>query len=249
MTNKPKISIIIPAYNELNNLKNGVLNQVDSYLSKQSYLYEVLVIDDGSTDDTAKEVEKEIKSKKSFRLIQNPHGGKAITVMTGLIKSQGEIALFTDMDQATPIAEIEKLLPKFNQNFDIVIGVRQGRKGAPIVRKLMGWGFSVIRGIILGLPFTDTQCGFKAFNRKAVDLVFPSLLDSWQKMRASGAAVNAGFDIETLFLARKRGLKITEAKVNWRHVGTERVQAIGDSVEALKDMVRIRLNDFRGKYE
>lgn len=244
-----KLSVIIPAYNEAKNLGSGALDEVSSYLKNQDYTYEVLIIDDGSTDDTAKLVEEKIKDKKWFKLIKNPHGGKAITVMTGLLESAGEVAVFTDMDQATPINQIEKFLPKFEEGFDIVIGTRQGRKGAPLVRKVMAWGYSTLRGIVLGLPFADTQCGFKAFNHESIGSIIPDVLEEWKKMRSSGAAVNAGFDVEILFSARKKGFKIAEVLVDWRHVGTERVQAINDSMEALKDMLRIKINDFQGKYD
>ncbi|KKS71282.1 hypothetical protein A3A14_00815 [Candidatus Daviesbacteria bacterium RIFCSPLOWO2_01_FULL_43_38] len=246
--NEVKLSVIIPAFNESKNIEGGALGEVYNYLKDQSYTWEVVVVDDGSSDDTAKKVREQIKDKEGFRLLENSHGGKAITVMTGMLSARGEVAVFTDMDQATPIAEIEKFFPKFDEGFDIVIGSRKGRKGAPVVRKLMGWGFSMLRGLILGLPFADTQCGFKAFNRKAIRAVFPALLTNWQKVKVSGAAVNAGFDVETLYLARKKDLKIAEVLVNWRHVGTERVQAINDSLEALKDMTRIKFSDLKGRY-
>ena len=243
-----KLSVVIPAYNEEKNLQSGALLQVVKYLNKQNYQYEVLIVDDGSSDRTVEIVEEQISNLRSFKVVRNSHGGKAITVMTGLLESKGDIAVFTDMDQATPIVEIEKFLPKFSEGFDVVIGSRQGRQGAPLVRKLMAWGWSFLRGVVLGLPFKDTQCGFKAFNRKAIKTVFPELLEDWQKMKAGGAAVNAGFDVETLFLARKKGFKIAEVLVDWRHVGSERVQAFGDSLEAIKDMLRIKVNDLKGKY-
>jgi dolichyl-phosphate beta-glucosyltransferase len=243
----PKLSVIIPAYNEEKNLDKGSLNEVHDYLSKQSYSYEVLVVDDGSVDKTAEKVEEVIKGKKNFRLIKNEHGGKAITVMTGLLKSSGEIALFTDLDQSTPLKEIEKFFPEFEQGFNVVIGRRQGRKGAPPIRKLYSWGFSVLRNIVLGLPFSDTQCGFKAFTREAVEKIFPPMLEQWKKVRSQGAAVNAGFDIETLFIAKKRNLKTTDVEVEWHYVGSERV-GIKAAIEALKDTLRIRLSDLLGKY-
>lgn len=243
-----KLSVVIPSYNESENLKKGVLNEVANYLEEQDYKYEVIIVDDGSRDESVSLVQKIIKGKQNFSLIKNPHGGKAISVMTGLLFSKGEIALFTDMDQATPISEIEKFFPKFLEGFDIVIGSRHGRKGAPIIRKLMGFGFSFIRNIILGLPFSDTQCGFKAFNRKAREEIFNSMIQEWEKLRAKGPAVNAGFDVEALFLAKKRGFRIAEVNVDWHHVGTERVQAIKDSFDAIRDVLRIRLNDLSGKY-
>lgn len=246
---KIKLSVIIPAYNEANNLKTGVLDKVFEYLKEQQYSWEVLIIDDGSVDNTRELVVNEIKNKPGFKLIRNLHGGKAMTVISGMLEAAGDVALFTDMDQATPINQIEKLLPKFDQGFDIVIGKRAGRKGAPIARKIVAVGFALTRNLILGLPFSDTQCGFKAFSQRASKEVFPKMLLIWEKMKAEGAAVNAGFDVETLFLAKKLGFKIAEVPVEWHHVGTERVQLIKDAIEAVKDMIRIKIGNFNGKYD
>lgn len=244
-----KLSVIIPAYNESENLKKGVLVELENYLGKNIKSYEVIIVDDGSSDGTVKLVEDFVKDTSGFRLIKNNHGGKAIAVMTGLLNSEGEIGLFTDMDQATPISEIEKLLPFFEKEFDIVIGSRQGRKGAPLIRKLMAFGFSMIRTIVLGLPFKDTQCGFKAFNRRSIESIFPTLKERWHKhLQKKGAAVNAAFDVETLFIAKKHGFKIKEVQVEWHHVGTERVQVIRDSLDAIIDIVKIRINDLLGRY-
>lgn len=250
MNSEIKLSVIIPAYNESENLNHGVLDAVYNYLKKQEFAYEVLIVDDGSKDNTVQLVKKYIEDKVSFKLVENPHSGKAITVMTGMLKASGQVVLFTDMDQATPINQIEKLLPKFDSDYDIVIGSRAGREGAPLIRKVVAWGFASLRNIIIGLPFKDTQCGFKAFNQKAVLGVFPRVLKIWQSMRSSDdAAVNAGFDVETLFIAKNMGFKIAEVPVEWRFVGTERVQIIRDALEALKDMLRIRLTDLTGKYD
>lgn len=108
-----KLSVIIPAYNEEKNLESGSLKQVNEYLKKQSYDYEVLIVDDGSTDKTVEIVQNQIEGFKNFKLIKTPHGGKALTVIRGMEEAKGEISLFTDTDQSTPIKEIEKFLPKF----------------------------------------------------------------------------------------------------------------------------------------
>lgn len=242
------LSVVVPSYNESEELKKETVDVIEKYLKSQKYNYEVLIVDDGSTNGSREILKKYIKNKAGFKLIGNEHGGKAITVMTGLLQSEGEVALFTDMDQATPIEELAKLLPDFKKGFDIVIGSRQGRKGAPLSRKLAAWGFSTLRNLILGLPFADTQCGFKAFNRKAIEEVFPAMLSRWQKTKASGAAVNAGFDVEVLYSAKNKGLKIAEVEVNWHHVGTEQVQLIADSLEAMGDMLRLKLNSLKGLY-
>lgn len=242
------ISVVIPAYNEERNIKKGVLNEVEEYLKKNGTKYEVIIIDDGSTDNTLPLLEKFIKGRKNWKILKVPHGGKAMAVMTGMLEGKGEIILFIDMDQATPINQLEKFIPKFEEGFDIVIGSRHGRKGAPVLRKLAAWGFSVLRGIILGLPFSDTQCGFKALNKKSIERIIPKIKGEWGVVHFKGGAVNAGFDVEVLYLAKKYGFKIVEVEVEWNYVDTERVQVVKDALAAIYDMLRIRWNDLRGKY-
>lgn len=243
-----KLSIVIPAYNEEENLRRGVLNQVEDYLEKSRFNYEVLVVDDGSLDKSVNLIKEYTSKNKNFKLIQNSHGGKAMAVMTGMEKSFGEIVLFTDMDQATPINQLEKFIPKFKEGYDLVVGSRHGRKGAPIVRRLAAWVFSILRGIILGLPFKDTQCGFKAFSKSSINKILPKIKNEWGVVHFKGGAVNAGFDVELLYLAKKYGFKIGEVDVEWNYVDTERVQVIKDALAAIYDMLRIRVNDLSGKY-
>lgn len=243
-----KVSIVIPAYNEAKNLKKGVLFEVWEYLGGINYAYEVIIVDDGSSDGSSEIIKKYIRDKKGFKLIENKHGGKAHAVITGLLAAQGDIALFTDMDQATPLNQIEKFFPKFEEGADIVIGRRQGRKGAPTLRKLAAWGFAIVRNLLLGLPFDDTQCGFKAFNKSSRESIFPKIKNEWGVLHFKGGAVNAGFDVEVLYLAKKLGFNIAEVGVEWRYVGTERVQVIKDSLAAIYDMLRIRWSDLIGKY-
>lgn len=246
--NKRAISIVIPAYNEEKNLKRGVLDEIKDFLEKSKLEYEVIVVDDGSSDETKEIVRKYIKDTKKFSLIENSHGGKAMAVMTGMEKAKGEVVLFTDMDQATPINQLDKFIPKFESGYDVVIGSRTGRKGAPLVRKLSAWGFSVLRGIILGLPFKDTQCGFKAFSKSSINVILPKIKNEWGVIHFKGGAVNAGFDVELLYLGKKYGFKIAEVPVEWNYVDTERVQVIKDALAAIYDMLRIRINDLLGKY-
>ncbi len=249
MESKLKLSVVIPAYNEAANLKKGVLDEVNEYLKMQSYPYEVLIVDDGSKDDTVSIAKSSVKDFKNFKVIENPHGGKALTVISGMLQVTGDIILFTDMDQATPIDQIEKFLPQFREGVDVVIGSRSGRKGAPLIRQIAAWGFSLLRNIILGLPFTDTQCGFKAFRKECVSVVFPVMQNLWKRRISSGGAVNAGFDVELLFLAKQRGYKIVEIPVIWRYVDSERVQFIKDAFEGIRDMLRVRKNQLTGKYD
>lgn len=245
------LSVVIPSYNEMTNLQKGVLDKVAHFLERQKYQYEAIIVDDGSSDGSVEFVEKFIQENPQFKLCRNPHTGKAGAVSAGMLKAEGEYVLFTDMDQATPIEEINKLLP-FKDQFDIVIGSRNSqRKGAPWTRALMGKGMIFLRTLIVGLRgITDTQCGFKLFKGQVTKQLFPRLSDlhhGYKKI--SGSSVKAGFDVELLLLARKMGYKIKEVPVEWLYVETRRVSPVKDSLEAVDDLIRIKLNDILGKYK
>jgi len=242
------LSVIIPAFKEEKNIKSGVLEKVWNYLKKQNYPWEILIVDDGSPDETAELAGDFADKHKGFRVLKEPHRGKGGTVIAGMLKARGKIILFTDMDQATPINEIDKILPMFNKGFDIVIGSRHGREGAPLVRKTMAFGFALLRNLILGLPFKDTQCGFKAFEKDAAKKIFGRLKIFSERKKVKGARVDAGFDLEVLYIAKKLGFKVAEVPVAWHHKGTERVNPIGDSFNGLRDLLRVRMNAFLGKY-
>lgn len=246
---KIKLSVIIPIYNGEKDLERGVLDEVDKYLKEQDYNYEVLIVDDGSADHTVDVVSEQIRGKTGFRLIKNPHKGKAVTVMTGFLASHGEIAVFTDIDQSTPLKEIEKFFPKFEKGFDIVIGSRLGRAGAPIVRKIVALGFAVLRTLILGLTISDTQCGFKAFNRQSIELIFTNMIKRYQNVTVSGRALNANFDVEFLYLAGKKHLKIAEVKVYWHDENPQNAHLVKNAIDALKGMIQVKLQDLKGKYD
>ena len=246
------LSVVIPAYNEEKNLRKGVLSLVWDYLRDQDYKWEVLVVDDGSSDETVSLVEKFQKKHKSFRVLREPHRGKGGTVIAGMLEAKGKIILFTDMDQATPIEEVAKILPKFEEGYDIVIGSRRGRKGAGIVRRVMAFGFAVLRTLILRLPFKDTQCGFKAFSNDATKPIFKRMKVFKEGQTAKGSAVNAGFDLEVLYIARKLGYKIAEVAVEWHDTGdrgSHGVNPIRDSWEGLRDLLKVRINAFAGRYK
>ena len=244
------LSVVIPAYNEEKNLKRKVLEEVWEYLSKQKYTWEVLIVDDGSTDKTVRLVEEFIrKGRIGIKLLKEKHRGKGGTVIAGMLQAKGDYALFTDMDQATPISEVEKFLPKFKAGCDVVIASRSGREGAPIVRKLMAYGFMLLRTLILKLPYKDTQCGFKAFKTDSAKKIFKKLKIFNESNIVSGASVSAGFDLEILYIARKLGLKIAEVNVSWSHKDTERINPIRDSYEGLRDLLKVRVNAILGKYK
>lgn len=242
---------MIPSYNEMPNLRKGVLNKLESYLAKQKYTYEVLIVDDGSDDGSIEFVEKFVKENRKFRLIKAEHSGKAGAVTKGMLEAQGEYRLFTDMDQATPIEEVEKLLPFTQEDYDIVIGSRStSRKGSPLSRRVMSRSMIVLRKIIVGIyEIEDTQCGFKLFTEEASNRIFNKinkLHDGFSQI--SGSNVTAGFDVELLFLANKMGFKIKEVQVEWLYVESRRVSPISDSINGLKDLARIGVNKYSGKY-
>jgi glycosyltransferase involved in cell wall biosynthesis len=246
---KPFLSVVIPAYNEEYNLRTGVLDSVYDYLSEQKYPWEILFVDDGSTDNTAKLAEDFASKHKGFFVLKEPHRGKAGTVTAGILKAKGEIILFTDTDQATPIDQVEKILPKFRVGYDIVIGSRRGREGAPIIRKVMASGFSFLRCLVLRLPFKDTQCGFKAFSAKAAKEIFKHLKIFDANNKNVGASVTAGFDLEILYVARKLGYKIAEVSVDWHHKEGTKVNPLKDSIEGFRGLLMVRLNSLQGRYK
>ena len=246
----PYLTVVIPCYNEETNIRLGALDKVSGYLERQSYSWEVIVVDDGSKDNSPKLLDLFAKSHTGFSVVHNPHRGKAGTVMSGMLNARGSIVVFTDLDQATPIPELEKLLPWFDRGYDVVIGSRNRRReGAPMSRVVMARGFMFLRGLILGLSgITDTQCGFKGFRRIVAKDIFSRLLLYDTRLEVQGPMVTAGFDIEALYLAKKLGYKLKEVPVEWHYVETRRVNPLKDSVQGLVDMLRIRVNAWQGKY-
>lgn len=251
MTKAPFLSVVIPCYNEERNLRRGALEKVEKFLRTKDYPWEVIVVDDGSQDES-KEIIREYKKKvPKFTLIENSHQGKGPTVITGILKSKGKYVLFTDLDQATPISEVEKILPWFEKGFDVVIGSRrEKRAGAPIFRILMARAFTVLRSLILGLKgISDTQCGFKAFRREVAQDLLKGLKLYGKRRKVKGAMVTAGFDIETLLLAKKRGYKIKEVPVKWFYKETKRVNPLKDSWGGFLDLIKIKFNELKGVYD
>lgn len=246
----PYLSVVVPAYNEEINIRLGALDKVSRYLEHQAYTWEVVIVDDGSSDATAKLLDEFAKASSGFRVIHNVHSGKAGTVAKGVLASRGDIVLFTDLDQATPMREIEKILPWFDRGFDVVIGSRNShREGAPFLRVMMARGFMLLRSLLLGIKgIIDTQCGFKAFRKTAAREIFSNLKLYGTSHEVTGSMVTAGFDIEVIFLAKKRGYNIKEVPVEWHYVETRRVNPIKDSWQGFVDILRIRLNALKGYY-
>jgi glycosyltransferase involved in cell wall biosynthesis len=247
-----KISLIVPCYNEEANIQKGVLDKIGNYTRGDERFSEVLIVDDGSSDSSKTVIKnKYLKAFPKFRLIQNSHQGKAFAILTGIKQAEGDYVIFTDIDLATPIDEVEKLIAKTKDGGQIIIGSRNtNREGAPLLRKIMAKGLIVIRNIIIGLKgIRDTQCGFKLFEKKAALKIIDKLQVFHDNRIAKDSSVSAGFDIEFLFLGQKLGYKIIEVPVSWRHVETKNVNFVRDTVETLTDIFKIKMLDLQGKYK
>jgi dolichyl-phosphate beta-glucosyltransferase len=248
----PYLTLVIPAYNEARRLPD-TLATVRAYLSRQPYKYEVMVVDDGSEDETAVLTEQAIAGDPHVRLIRNPHMGKGAAVRTGMLAGQGRYILYSDADFSTPIEEIEKLLPWMEKRgYAIAIGSREGqgarRIGEPSYRHLMGRVFNKMVQVIALRQFADTQCGFKCFTYAATQDLFRRVqLYGDQAGMVKGALVT-GFDVEVLYLALKRGYKVKEVPVRWVYFSGSKVSAWRDSPRLLLDVLKVRRNDLQGKY-
>lgn len=244
------LSIVLPAYNEVKNLRRGVLSSVYDFLKTKKFSWEVLIVDDGSSDETVVMAEDFASSHAGFTVLKETHRGKGGTVIAGMLKAKGEVILFSDMDQSTPIDQIEKFLPKFKSGYDVIIGSRSGRPGQTYIRKVMAYGWVFLRTLILRLPYKDTQCGFKAFKKEAAGEIFSRMQVFKEGRSAIGGAVNAGFDLEILYIARKLKLKVAEVPVEWYEYGERKaVNPIKDSWDGFKDLLRVRINALLGKYK
>lgn len=247
---RPYLSVIIPAYNEEINLKRGVLSSVYDYLKSKDFTWEVIILDDGSSDRTADFVEDFAKKYKNFSLKKEPHRGKGGTIVAGAESAHGEYILFADMDQSTPMDQFDKLKLRLDKGYDIAIGSRSGRPGQPLIRKIMAYGFVVLRTIILRLPFKDTQCGFKVYKNSAAKEIFKRIQIYRKSSGTKIGSVTAGFDLEVLYIARKLGLKIAEVPVEWYEYGQRKeVNPITDSIEGFRGLMMVRINALKGKYK
>lgn len=245
------LSVVIPCYNEKENLERGVLDEVENYLKKQKFSWEVIISDDGSSDNSRELVEKMIKDKNGFRLLKNQHGGKPHAIWCGIQETKGEYILFDDMDQSTPIGELDKFIPYFD-NFDSIVGSRGiSRKSYSFLRQLGSAVFLLIRKSILLHDINDTQCGFKAFRREAVVKVFPMLQFFKTKEVVKGWKVTS-YDVELLFLLEKFGFSFKEVSVKWQNedvsMGKDR-SYLKESKEMLMQILRVKLNDLKGAYD
>jgi dolichyl-phosphate beta-glucosyltransferase len=248
------LSIIIPSYNEEANLKRGVLREVYDYLKSKDIGWEVVISDDGSTDESREIVKKQIETFKGFRLLENPHGGKPSALLFGIKSVKGNYILFTDMDQSTPISELSKLLPYTKEDYGAIIGSRGLiRKNFPLYRRAGAVVFMSIRRALILPEITDTQCGFKLFRADKLKEAFPRLEFFRRGEKVIGWKVTS-FDVELLHILKKRGSRIKEVKVTWddkdvsKGKGGGLVRYIRESKEMFGQILRVKLNEIRGLY-
>ena len=239
----PTHSIVIPAYNESARL-GATLDKVLAYVHAQQWDAEVIVVNDGSRDNTAEIVRSFAAKDPALRLVENPgNRGKGYSVRNGMLNARGQIILFSDADLSSPIEEAPKLFQALEDGADIAIGSRWLRaetqtQRQPLHRQLFGRIFNLVLRLTLGLQFKDTQCGFKAFKQPAVQAIFPlQKIERW------------GFDPEILFLARKLGFRMKEVSVAWGHSGGTRINPLVDGSRMVMEMLRIRWYDLTGKYD
>jgi dolichyl-phosphate beta-glucosyltransferase len=236
-------SIVIPAYNESARIRAS-LDRVLMHIRERGWNAEILVVNDGSRDDTAHIVQQYAAQHPALRLLENPgNRGKGYSVRNGMLHASGEVMLFTDADLSAPIEEADNLLAALAEGADVAMGSRWLRaelqtQRQPLHRQLFGRVFNLALRLILGLRYRDTQCGFKAFTRRAAQVIFPlQHIERW------------GFDPEILFLARKFGLKVEEVPVRWAHREGTQLHPLRDGIRMFLEMLRIRWYSFTGKYD
>ena len=226
----PYISIIIPAYNESERLPKS-LSLIIEYMDNQNFDWEIIVVDDGSSDNTVKSVSG---FKNTIVIEQIANQGKGAAVKRGMLEANGEICVFSDADLSTPIYELKKIIDNINVGYDIVIGSR-GIKNElikvhqPFYREFMGKTFNKIVQLLVLKGIKDTQCGFKGFTNKAAKSIF-----NLQKIKGFG------FDVEILFLANRLGFKICETPVEWYNDERSKVNPITDSFKMLIEIFKVR---------
>lgn len=236
-------SIILPAFNESARIGPGLENAL-AFVRQQEWNVEIIVVNDGSRDDTAEIVKRYMLHAPELRLLENPgNRGKGYSVRNGMLNARGDIMLFSDADFSSPIHESLKLIAAIQQGADVAFGSRwllaetQTRRQS-LLRQFVGRAYNMLLRMVLGLPYKDTQCGFKAFTRHAAEIIFTrQQIERW------------GFDPEILFIARKFGLKMTEVAVEWANDDRSKINPIVDGVKMFYELLTIRFNSFTNRYD
>lgn len=236
-------SIVIPAYNEQARI-GATLEGVLACITRRNWQAEVLVVNDGSSDDTAELVRQAAAQHPAVRLIENcSNRGKGFSVRNGILQARAPIVMFTDADLSSPMEEAELLFAALADGADVAIGSRWLQRTRqtvqqPLYRRFFGRCFNGCTRLIMGLPFADTQCGFKAFRREAAREIFTrQRIERW------------GFDPELLFIARCLGLRVQEVSVTWGHDARSRISYLRDGLQMMQEILRVRWNALTGVYQ
>lgn len=247
------LSIVMSCYNEKNNLKRGVLEQLRDYLQRQSYPWEVIITDDVSTDDSYHYLTLFAQKNKNFKILKlSEKGGKPGGIWNSIQNARYPWVLMTDIDQSTPVSEISKF-EAYTPKFDIIIGSRGlSRKGNSLLRRIGGPVFLFFRRLVILPDIADTQCGFKLFRTDVAKKLFPRLEFLNKPQDKSGWRVTS-FDVELLFMAQKMGYQIKEVVVDWFNEDTSDTKGDSrfqkESVQMFKEIMSVKLNDLRGVYD
>ena len=238
-----KYSIVIPAYNEAARI-SPTLEKVLAHASQQGWQAEIIVVNDGSRDNTAEIVRGWARRNPAVKLVENPgNRGKGYSVRNGMLHAQGDILLFSDADLSSPIYEAGKLFAALENGADMAIGSRWLNRALqtekqPLHRQLFGRIFNLLLRIVLNLKQKDTQCGFKAFTRPTADAIFPrQRIERW------------GFDPELLFLAQRLRFRVAEVPVEWAHDERSKINPIKDGIKMFFEMLKVRWNSILGRYK
>jgi glycosyltransferase involved in cell wall biosynthesis len=236
-------SIILPAFNEGARIGPS-LEKALAFVREQRWNVEIIVVNDGSRDNTAEIVRSFMTDAPELRLLENPgNRGKGYSVRNGMLNARGDILLFSDADFSSPIHESLKLIGAIEQGADLAFGSRwllaetQTRRQS-LLRQFVGRAYNLVLRLILGLPYKDTQCGFKAYTRRAAEVIFTrQQIEGW------------GFDPELLFIARSFGLKMAEVAVEWANDDRSKVNPLVDGVKMFYELLMIRYHGLSGRYD
>jgi dolichyl-phosphate beta-glucosyltransferase len=241
MTPVVKLSVVVPAFNEEARL-GATLIELEEFLRRQPWDWEVRVVDDGSADATCAVAERHAVSEPRIVVQREPHRGKGGAVKAGLLAARGDYRFICDADLSMPVGELPRFLPPALPGVDVAIGSREGhgarRIGEPLIRHVAGrvFNYGVQRLMVPGI--NDTQCGFKMFTASAVEAIFPLVrVDGW------------AFDIEVLYLARARGLRIAEVPIEWHYRRESRLSLLRDGAGMLRELLAIRARAGRRSYD
>ncbi|MBN2251910.1 MAG: glycosyltransferase family 2 protein [Candidatus Altiarchaeota archaeon] len=242
MHTDPYVSVVVPAYREEKRIEE-TCRKIAGFFGEQKLSYEIIVVDDGSRDNTAGILEGCMKKDPALKVLQNEiNRGKGYSVKRGILEASGGFILFTDADLSTPLEESDKLLGFLQKGFDVAIGSRalpgsDVRVHQPFYREYSGRIFNFMVRLMTSIGLKDTQCGFKCFRKNAAKNIFSrQTLDGFS------------FDVEDLYIAKKLGYRIKEVPVVWLNSGSTTVSFIKDAIQMFTDLLRIRINDHRGKY-